>query len=144
MAIPSTHQPLVTKEMVIAYMREVCDTLIPIVEVNGIYPSSDDVVPFGVYIRDCHPVSREVYQLGIQTCGAIYSATDQFEILYVSFQDDPQSLFVLGHINDLAANSTFFNGYYEVTFSKTEVIGNRSEKHTYTFNIKRMDFMDSH
>lgn len=140
--MPSTHQPLVTKEMLINYMREVCNTLIPVVEVNGIYPSTDDVVPFGVYVRDCHPVSREVNQLGTTTCGSVYTVTDQFEILYVSFQDDPQSIFVLGHINDLAANTNFFDGYFEVTYSKTEVLGNRSEKHTYTFNLKRLDYND--
>jgi hypothetical protein len=138
----SGHQPFVTKEALIAYMKEVCDLLTPIVEVNGIFPSSDDVVPFGVYVRDCHPISRETYQLGTQSCGSIYTVTDQFEILYVSFQDDPQSLVVLGHINDLAANSKFFDGYYEVNFSKTEALGNRSEKHTYTFNLKRLDFND--
>jgi len=136
------HQPIVTKEALIAYMKEICDVVSPIVEVSGVYPSSDDVVPYGVYVRDCHPISREVYQLGTQSCGAIYTVTDQFEILYVSFQNDPLSLAVLAHINDLAGNTTFFDGYFEIVFSKTEVIGNRSEKHTYTFNIKRLDFMD--
>jgi len=138
----SGHQPKITKEMIIDYMRVVCNELTPIVEVNGIYPSADDVVPFGIYVRDCHPINRETYQLGVQNCGSIYTVTDQFEILYVSFQDDPQSLVVLGRINDLAADSQFFDGYFEVNFSKTEVIGNRSEKHTYTFNIKRLDFND--
>jgi hypothetical protein len=112
------------------------------VEVSGIYPSSDDVVPYGVYVRDTHPVSREVNINGVTPCGQIYAVTDQFEILYVSFQDDPQSIFVLGTINDLAADRQFFSGYYEITYSKTEVIGNRSEKHTYTFSLKRLDFND--
>jgi hypothetical protein len=138
----SGHQPLVTKESIIEYMRVVCNELTPIVEVNGIYPSADDVVPFGVYVRDCHPISREVNSLGVQNCASIYAVTDQFEILYISFQNDPLSLAVLGRINDLAADSQFFNGYYEVTFTKTEVLGNRSEKHTYTFNLKRLDFND--
>jgi hypothetical protein len=138
----SGHQPMVTKEALEAYMREVCNVLTPIVEVNGVYPSNDDVVAFGVYIRDCHPISREVNQLGTTICGSVYTVTDQFEILYVSFQNDPQSLVVLGHINDLAANSNFFDGYYEVTFTKTEVLGQRSEKHTYTFNLKRLDYND--
>jgi len=138
----SGHQPLITKEAIIDYMRVVCNELTPIVEVNGIYPSADDVVPFGIYVRDCHPIARETYQLGVQNCGSIYTVTDQFEILYVSFQNDPLSLVVLGRINDLAADSQFFDGYFEVNFSKTEVLGNRSEKHTYTFNIKRLDFND--
>lgn len=138
----SGHQPTVTKESIIDYMRLTCNQLTPIVEVNGIYPSDDAVVPFGVYVRDCHPISREVSQNGVTPCGQIFTVTDQFEILYVSFQDDPQSLVVLGTINDLAANRQFFNGYFEVTFTKTEVLGNRSEKHTYTFNLKRLDFND--
>jgi hypothetical protein len=140
--VASGHQPLVTKEEIILYMKELCDELTPIVTVTGIFPSNDDVVPFGVYVGDNNAQSREVNQLGIKYCGSIYTVTDQFEILYVSFQDDPLSPAVLGHINDLAANTTFFNGYFEVTFSKTEVIGNRSEKHTYTFNLKRLDFND--
>ncbi len=140
--MPSTHQPYVSKEALVEYMRLTCDTLTPIVEVSGIYPSNDDVVPFGVYVRDCHPISREVNINGVTPCGQVYTVTDQFEILYVSFQDDPQSIFVLGTINDLAAKRDFFSGYYEITYSKTEVIGNRSEKHTYTFNLKRLDFND--
>ncbi len=138
----SGHQPYITKEMIMDYMRVVCNVLTPVVEVNGIYPSADDIVPFGVYVRDCHPISREVNQGGVTTCGKIYTVTDEFEILYVSFQDDPQSLVVLGRVNDLAADSQFFDGYIDVTFSKTEVIGNRSEKHTYTFNMTRLDFND--
>ena len=140
--MPTGHQPYITKEEIIAYMRLTCNELTPIVEVNGIYPSVDDVVPFGVYVRDCHPVSREVNQGGITNCGQIYTVTDQFEILYISFQDDPQSLVVLGTINDLAANRVFFDGYIDVTYTKTEVIGNRSEKHTYTFSMTRLDFND--
>lgn len=140
--MPSRHQPLISKEAIVEYMRATCNTLTPIVEVNGIYPSVDDIVAYGVYVRDCHPVSREVNINGVTPCGQIYTVTDQFEILYVSFQDDPQSIFVLGTINDLAADREFFSGYYEITYSKTEVIGNRSEKHTYTFSLKRLDFND--
>jgi hypothetical protein len=140
--MPTGHQPLLFKETLIDYLRLTCNQLRPIVEVSGIYPSTDDIVPFGVYVRDCHPISREINQGGVTNCGKIYTVTDEFEILYVSFQDDPQSPVVLGTINDLAANSKIFNGYIDVTFTKTEVIGNRSEKHTYTFNMTRLDFND--
>lgn len=140
--MPSTHQPYIIKEVLIEYMRTTCNTLIPIVEVSGIYPSSDDVVSYGVYVRNVSPISREVNQGGVTSKGQVYTVTDQFDILYVSYQNDPQSIFVLGTINDLAANKTLLDGYYEVTFSKSEVIGNRSEKHTYTFNCKRLDFND--
>ena len=138
----SGHQPLLLKETIIEYLRLTCNELTPIVEVTGIYPSTDDIVPFGVYVRDCHPISREINQGGITNCGKIYTVIDEFEILYVSFQDDPQSIIVLGIINDLAANTDIFDGYINVTFTKTEVLGNRSEKHTYTFNMTRLDFND--
>jgi hypothetical protein len=140
--MPTGHQPLLLKETIIEYLRFVCNELTPIVEVSGVYPSSDDVVPYGVYVRDCHPINREVNQGGVTNCGKIYTVTDEFEILYVSYQNDPQSIVVLGAINDLAANSDIFDGYITVTFNKTEVIGNRSEKHTYTFNTTRLDFND--
>jgi hypothetical protein len=42
----------------------------------------------------------------------------------------------------MSADAAFFNGYYEVTFTQDIVIGNRSERRTYTFNLKRLNFND--
>jgi hypothetical protein len=137
-----SNTPLVTKQRIIDYLREVTNTLIPIVEVSGIYPSTDDIVPYGIYVDDVSTISRESYQLGIQSCGSIYTMTDQFNILFVSIQDDPKWFFVEQRIQDMSADSQFFNGYFEITFTQNVVIGNRSEKRTYIFNLKRLNFMD--
>jgi hypothetical protein len=134
--------PLIVKQNIIDYIKVVADNLIPIVEVSGVYPAADDIVSYGVYVDDVSTISREVNQLGITRCGSIYTMTDQFQILFVSIQDDPKWIFIEERIQNMSADSAFFNGYYEVTFTQDVVIGNRSEKRTYTFNLKRLNFND--
>jgi hypothetical protein len=68
--------------------------------------------------------------------------TDQFSVLFVSIQDDPKWIFLEERIQNMSADAAFFNGYYEVTFTQDIVIGNRSEKRTYNFNLKRLNFND--
>ena len=132
--------PLISKTAIIAYIRQVTNTLTPIVEVSDIYPSADDIVAYGVYVDDVSTISREVNQLGTTPCGSVYTMTDQFQILVVSYQNDPQWIFVEQRIQDMGSDSDFFQGYYEVTWTQDIVIGNRSEKRTYTFNLKRLNF----
>ena len=134
--------PLIVKQNIIDYIKVVADTLVPIVEVSGIYPATDDIVPYGVYVDDVSTISREVNQLGITRCGSIYTMTDQFSILFVSIQDDPKWIYLEERIQGMSADAAFFNGYYEVTFTQNIVIGNRSEKRTYNFNLKRLNFND--
>jgi len=134
--------PLITKQNIIDYIKVVSDTLVPIVEVSGIYPATDDIVPYGIYVDDVSTVSREVNINGITRCGSIYTMTDQFMILFVSIQDDPKWIYLEERIQNMSADAAFFNGYYEVTFNQDIVIGNRSEKRTYTFNLKRLNFND--
>jgi len=134
--------PLIVKQNVIDYIKVVTDTLVPIVEVSGNYPAVDDVVPYGIYVEDVSTISREVNQLGVTRCGSVYTMTDQFNVLFVSIQDDPKWIYIEERIQGMAADSAFFNGYYEVTFTQDVVIGNRSEKRTYTFNLKRLNFND--
>ena len=134
--------PLIVKKNDIDYLKVVADTLVPIVEVSGNYPATDDVVAYGVYVDDVSTISREVNQLGITRCGSIYTMTDQFNVLFVSIQDDPKWIYMEERIQGMAADTQFFDGYYEVTFTQDIVIGNRSEKRTYTFNLKRLNFND--
>jgi len=134
--------PLITKSAVVAYIRELTNTLSPIVEVSDIYPSADDIVAYGIYVDDVSTISREVNQLGVTRCGSVYTMTDQFNVLFVSIQNDPQWIFIEQRIQDMGSDSTFFDGYYEVTWTQNVVIGNRSEKRTYTFNLKRLNFND--
>jgi hypothetical protein len=134
--------PLIVKQNIIDYIKVVADTLVPIVEVTGIYPAADDIVPYGIYVDDVSTISREVNQLGVTRCGSVYTMNDQFSILFVSTQNDPKWIYLEERIQSMAADSAFFNGYYEVTFTQDIVIGNRSEKRTYTFNLKRLNFND--
>ena len=134
--------PLIVKQNIIDYIKVVTDELVPIVEVSGIYPAADDIVPYGVYVDDVSTISREVNQLGVTRCGSIYTMTDQFNILFVSVQDDPKWIFIEKRIQDMSADAAFFDGYFEVTFTQNVVIGNRSEKRTYVFNLKRLNFND--
>lgn len=138
-----SNSPLITTEDIIAYLRLVCNKLQPIVEVSDLYPSDDEAVAYGIYVDEVDYESREVYQLGIQKCGSIYAANDSFNILYVSFQNDTERNLVEDEIYNLASNTTFFDGYHEVTFTEDTVLGNsKSSKTTYTFNLKRLNFND--
>lgn len=134
--------PLIVKQNIIDYIKVVADTLVPIVEVSGIYPAADDIVAYGIYVDDVSTISREVNQNGVTRCGSIYTMTDQFSVLFVSIQDDPKWIFLEERIQNMSADAGFFNGYYEVTFTQDIVIGNRSEKRTYTFDLKRLNFND--
>ena len=134
--------PLIVKQNIIDYINVVARNLVPVVEVSGIYPATDDIVPYGIYVDDVSTISREVNQLGVTRCGSVYTMTDQFQILFVSVQNDPKWIFIEKRIQDMSADAAFFNGYYEVTFTQDIVIGNRSEKRTYTFDLKRLNFND--
>jgi len=87
---------------------------------------------------------RSINQLAIQNCGSMYDAEDQFNILYISFQNDPQSIVIQDAIEDLAGNVNFFDGYTSVQMSRDVTIGNRSEIHTYTFDLTRIEFNNAY
>lgn len=131
--------PLITKDEIVAYLRERAPQN-PIVEVSNIYPTDDAQPAYGVYVNVVRTGNREAYQLGIQYCGSIYTETDEFEVLYITFQNDPQSPRMREVIEDMAPNVRLFDGYHEVTFTRSVTIGSRSEIHTYTFNCKRLEF----
>lgn len=132
--------PLVSKAQIVAHLRLVGDELEPIVEVSDIYPSVDDIVKYGVYVEDVHYVTRDIDQNAVSFCGKIYNATDSFNVLFVSFQNDPNAPAIEEAIQGMVVDLPMFDGYHEITFSQVNEIGNRSEKKTYTFNLKRLDF----
>jgi len=137
-----SNTPLITKADIAAYIDVVASHLTPIVEVSTVYPRTDDIIPYGIYVDDVSTISREVNQLGITTCGSIYNMTDQFSVLFVSIQDDPNWPALEERIQRMSADPQFFNGYYEITFTQNIVVGNRSEKRTYVFNLRRLNFND--
>ena len=110
------------------------------------YPSDSEVVRYGVYVSDVHTVSRNPHQLGIQYCGSIYHAFDEFNITYISYQDDPYNI----QINAIIANlvtaikddgKQLFDGYFERDFDQVRTFGpTQAERHTWTFRLLRMEF----
>lgn len=131
--------PLITKDEIVDYLRMRAPQS-PIVEVSNVYPTNDAQPAYGVYVNVVRVTGREPYQLALQYCGSIYTETDEFEVLYITFQNDPQSPQMREVIEDMAGDVRFFDGYFEVTFTRTVDIGSRSEIHTYTFNAKRLNF----
>ena len=137
-------RPLVDKADIVTYLRAVAKLQTPIIEVSGTYPSEDDNIAYGLYVDDVTNNERSINQLAIQNCGSMYDAEDQFNILYISFQNDPQSLVIQDAIEDLAGNVNFFDGYTSVQMSRDVTIGNRSEIHTYTFDLTRIEFNNAY
>lgn len=131
--------PYVTQDQIVVYLRERAPQS-PVIEVFETYPKDDSITPYGVYVKDVNTESREPYRLGVTYGGSIYTETDTFQIVFVSFQNDPQSYQMREVIENMAANVVFFNGYHEVDFTKDIEIGNRSEKYTYSYSVKRLEF----
>ena len=110
------------------------------------YPSESDVVRYGVYVSDVHTVSRNPHQLGIQYCASIYHAFDEFNITYISFQDDPYNIQINAIIGNLVTaikddGKQLFDGYFERDFDQVRTYGpTQAERHTWTFRLLRMEF----
>ena len=136
--------PLVNKAEIVTYLREIAKIQTPIIEVSANYPSEDSTIAYGLYVDVVTENSRSVNQLAIQNCGTMYDAVDEFNILYISFQNDPQAPVILNAINNLAGNVNFFDGYTSVEYNRDVTIGNKSEIHTYTFNLTRLEFNNAY
>lgn len=114
--------------------------LSPIVDISTAWPSMTDNIPYGIYISNLYSIDRGINQLAIQPCGSIYNITDEFMILYVSFQDDAHMPIVQQTIANLLSNNLNFDGYHSLIYTHGITYGNRSEKHLYTVNLERIDF----
>lgn len=110
------------------------------------FPSDSEVVRYGIYVSDVHTVSRNPHQLGIQYCGAIYHAVDEFNITYISYQDDPYNVQVNAIIANLVTaikddGQQLLDGYFERDFDQVRSYGpTQAEKHTWTFSVTRLEF----
>ena len=110
------------------------------------FPSDSEKVRYGVYVSDVHTVSRNPHQLGIQYCGAIYHAVDEFNVTYISYQDDPYNLQVNAIIANLVTalkddGQQLFDGYFQRDFDQVRTYGpTQAEKHTWTFSLTRLEF----
>jgi hypothetical protein len=109
------------------------------------YPSDPSKVRYGIYIGGVSTVSRTVNQLGIQYCGGYYNAEDEFDIVYVSYQQDPYIDHVADIINNLVTYKVgdipLMDGYFSRTFTQSSEYGpTRAEVYTWVFNLTRLEF----
>lgn len=111
------------------------------------FPNDRDVVRFGLYVSDVSQVSRTPYQLGVTFGGGTYSTIDEFEIVYVTFQEDPHKTAINAIISDLvtvnsvATGEPLMNGYYERNYDQSlEYTVSQGEKNVWTFRMSRLEF----
>ena len=110
------------------------------------FPSDSEVVRYGIYVSDVHTVSRNPHQLSVNYCGAIYHAFDEFNVTYISYQDDPYNLQVNAIIANLVTalkddGQQLFDGYFQRDFDQVRTYGpTQAEKHTWTFSLLRLEF----
>ncbi|MFY8212570.1 MAG: hypothetical protein ACOVLB_07905 [Candidatus Nanopelagicus sp.] len=134
--------PLVSKTDILSELFLTIPKSIPRVEISGIFPSDDGIIPYGLYVDDVTTDDKSPVSLGVQYSGSIYVCSDVFTVIFVSFQDDEKSPAIQNAIQNLSSNLVLMNGYHEMDFARTVVIGNKSEKHTYRFTLKRLEFLN--
>jgi hypothetical protein len=137
--------PLVTQAQIVnALMKAIPKTYR--IEIFSDFPSDADIVRYGIYVSTVYPTDRSPYQLGIATGGNIYTVQDTIDIIYVSFQDDQHLEEINNIISGLVdytlplANQQLFDGYHERDYVQSVAYGPQSEKFTWQFNLKRLEF----
>jgi hypothetical protein len=137
--------PTVNEEQIISVLkRDIPSTWnIP---VYSDFPSENEKVRYGIYVSDVHTDHRNPHQLGIQYCGTIYHAYDEFMVTYISYQEDPYNI----QVNAIIANLTvalkddgqqLFDGYFQRDFDQVRTYGpTQAEKHVWTFSLLRLEF----
>lgn len=135
--------PLITTENVI----EALTLTIPKsynIPIFGEFPSDNEIVRYGIYVSDVHTVERSVNQLGVQYCGSIYNAVDQFNVTYISYQDDPYgnqvNAIIANLVTDSVAGVQLMDGYFQRTFTQDLIYGPQAERHVWTFQMTRLEF----
>ena len=133
--------PLINKNSIINALRATIPTVTPRIEISDEYPSDDTIIRYGIFVDDVSVIDKTPYQLGVQYGGSIYTVTDSFVVLYVGIQNDIRTDSIVNAIQNLSSNLVLMNGYHEMDYTLDMVIGNRSEKRTYTFTLKRLEFL---
>lgn len=137
--------PLVTSEDIIAVIRRDVPTSWNI-PVYDDFPSEAEAVRYGIYVSDVHTTERNPHQLGIQYCATIYHAYDEFNVTYISYQDDPYNVDVNAIIANLVValknnGQQLFDGYFQRDFTQVRTYGpTQAERHTWTFRLLRLEF----
>jgi hypothetical protein len=137
--------PFVTREQILEVLRRDIVNVVD-VPIYDEFPSDSSKVRYGLYVAAPDTVSRSVNQLAVQYCGYIYEEVDEFDILFVSFQEDPLAPTVNAIVRNILTSvkddgTQLFDGYFSRTFDQTFEYGpTRAEIYTWIFSLTRLDF----
>jgi hypothetical protein len=137
--------PFVTREQILEVLRRDIVNVVD-VPIYDEYPSDSSKVRYGLYVAAPDTVSRSVNQLAVQYCGYIYEEVDEFDVLFVSYQQDPLAPTVNAIVRNILTSvkddgTQLFDGYFSRTFDQTFEYGpTRAEIYTWIFSLTRLDF----
>ncbi len=137
--------PFVTRQQILDVLKRDIPQNVD-VPIYDEYPSDSSKVRYGLYVTAPDVVSRTVNQLAVQYCGSIYEEVDEFDVLFVSYQDDPYAdtinLLVRNLVKSVKDDGTqLFDGYFSRTYEQSFEYGpTRAETYTWVFSLTRLDF----
>jgi hypothetical protein len=137
--------PFTTRQQILEVLRRDIINVVD-VPIYDEYPSDSSKVRYGLYVTAPDTVSRSVNQLAVQYAGYIYEEVDEFDVLFVSFQEDPLAPTVNAIVRNILTSvkdngEQLFDGYFSRTFDQTFEYGpTRAEIYTWVFSLTRLDF----
>jgi len=137
--------PFVTREQILEVLRRDIVNVVD-VPIYDEYPSDTSKVRYGLYVAAPDTVNRTVNQLAVQYAGYIYEEVDEFDVLFVSYQQDPLAPTVNAIVRNILTSvkdngEQLFDGYFSRTFDQTFEYGpTRAEIYTWVFSLTRLDF----
>ena len=137
--------PLTTRQQILDVLRRDIVNVVD-VPIYDEFPSDSSKVRYGLYVDAPDTTSRSVNQLAVQYCGYIYEEVDTFNVLFVSYQDDPYARTVNAIVRNILTSvkddgTQLFDGYFSRTFDQTFEYGpTRAEIYTWVFSLTRLDF----
>ena len=137
--------PLTTRQQILEVLRRDIVNVVD-VPIYDEFPSDSSKVRYGLYVSAPDTTSRSVNQLAVQYCGYIYEEVDEFDVLFVSFQEDPLAPTVNAIVRNILTSvkdngEQLFDGYFSRTFDQTFEYGpTRAEIYTWIFSLTRLDF----
>jgi hypothetical protein len=137
--------PFTTRQQILEVLRRDIINVVD-VPIYDEYPSDSSKVRYGLYVTAPDTVSRSVNQLAVQYAGYIYEEVDEFDVLFVSFQEDPLAPTVNAIVRNILTSvkddgTQLFDGYFSRTFDQTFEYGpTRAEIYTWVFSLTRLDF----
>jgi len=127
-------RPLVTKQQLIDFLK----SKITKVEIFEDIPTDHSTVRHGIYVSNVLISSTASIASGFKACGNVVKATDQFDIVMVSFQDDNNLDDSADQITDLPY-ATILQEYADVSYTVTRSYKNRAEYRFYEFSLERLE-----